>query len=409
MGSFPFDKVIQTFLTSADSLSALRGLKVVRLLKLLRAARVFKRLNEMSQKEGFEWLKLTLGIFRSILLILYCAHLLGCFFTMLFVDDSSKNWMYAYNAELQFADDWERYITALYWAVISITTMGYGDVKPVAQGEYLFCIAVALSGAVIFSYCMGTISSLLTPMLGIEDKFVQKLQCLKDYLFFRRIPEKLRHKIESFYWQLKRNSSDLYQEQPILRELPTHLRRAVLREIGANSREYFKMLQGFDDECIGLVVTRLRPVRFNENESIYLRGDPADEMFLLCEGEVELYLDNPDPVKASIGNSEAVDSSEAYDVMKEGDVFGESGLFPGAGPAVREDAAAARTMVVAFSLRRESMRELEDQCPKLLERLRTLCSLRMEERRLRRSQIASSEALIADVSGSPSQRLLQAC
>jgi voltage-gated potassium channel Kch len=165
-GSFPFDTVISFAVESQGSLGStnfIRVLRFVRMLKLIRAVRLVSRLNKLKHRDGLEVLAPIIGISTSIFILVFTAHLLGCFFTMLLsIQPDSVNWLTNYDPELSDADDQTRYVVALYWAMISVTTMGYGDVVPVTNIERIFGIGVALVGAVVFSFCMGNVASLIS-------------------------------------------------------------------------------------------------------------------------------------------------------------------------------------------------------------------------------------------------------
>lgn len=55
----------------------------------------------------------------------------------------------------------DRYVNSLYWAIITMTTVGYGDVIPYNTTEKVFVIIIALISSVIFAYSMNNIGEIL--------------------------------------------------------------------------------------------------------------------------------------------------------------------------------------------------------------------------------------------------------
>ena len=54
--------------------------------------------------------------------------------------------------------DWrERYVAALYWSVMTICTVGYGDIVPVTLAERCFLIFAMLLGASLYAYVVGSV------------------------------------------------------------------------------------------------------------------------------------------------------------------------------------------------------------------------------------------------------------
>lgn len=55
----------------------------------------------------------------------------------------------------------DEYITAYYWVVTTLTTVGYGDIIGYTPEEYIFNMIVEFIGIAFFSFIMGSINSVL--------------------------------------------------------------------------------------------------------------------------------------------------------------------------------------------------------------------------------------------------------
>tara|TARA_B110000285_G_scaffold133337_1_gene149596 strand:+ start:1046 stop:1261 length:216 start_codon:yes stop_codon:yes gene_type:complete len=55
----------------------------------------------------------------------------------------------------------ELYLASFYFAVTTITTVGYGDVSITSKLEKLSCIVIMLGGCITFAFASGSLASII--------------------------------------------------------------------------------------------------------------------------------------------------------------------------------------------------------------------------------------------------------
>jgi voltage-gated potassium channel Kch len=156
MAMIDFLAVVPFFLEALlHHLFDLRFLRVFRLLRLLKLTRYTGATNTLVVVIKREWPVMGASCFIMLLLVVLTA---------------SLGYLFEHEAQ---PDKFENIPTSIYWAVITLASVGYGDISPVTPAGRAMTIVLALLGIGIFAIPAALLSSAFSDQLRIERESLQ--------------------------------------------------------------------------------------------------------------------------------------------------------------------------------------------------------------------------------------------
>jgi len=143
--------ILPFYLSFGVDLRSLRALRFLRLFIVLKLVRYNKAMNHFIKAMSTAREQILLFIFITIILIYFAA--VG---------------IYYLENEVQ-PDKFSSIFDSLWWAIITLTTVGYGDVFPITVGGKVFTFIILMLGLGIVAVPTGIISSALTKSVDKED------------------------------------------------------------------------------------------------------------------------------------------------------------------------------------------------------------------------------------------------
>lgn len=180
-----------------------------------------------------------------------------------------------------------RYTAALYWAMTTLSTVGYGDFHARTDREMLFSIVVELCGGISFAMLVGSLSAVLTSRSASETIFNEKMDSVREFLRVKEVPVACKRKVLSYYSHYYQEKS-VFDEAEIIERLPEYLQTNLIHIIYGSLIEGVPMFKGLDEHVIARLCFALRPLRVIGGDTIMEKGKKGNEMFVLIQGEVEV-------------------------------------------------------------------------------------------------------------------------
>jgi potassium voltage-gated channel Eag-related subfamily H protein 7 len=353
----PFDMI--GVIASSDDLNNLKALRIARLLrlfKLLRILRAGRMFDRWESSMAINYSVLTLCKFVALTIVV--AHWLACLWHMTVnIEDKEVNWVTNYgnpaDSDVPLTTA-EVYVVALYWAVMTMSTIGYGDVGAVTTAERITATFGMFIGSSIFAYIVGAVTSTVATMGARQTEFYELMDSINLYMDEVGLPQPARIRIRE-YFRHRYNTGSLNAEKnfSILEFLSPALQEAVATHTHASWIRDISYFASCPDDFVTKVAMRLRTHTFAPHEVIIHLGEEAANMFI---------------VKAGVCAAKGV-------IFTKGKVFGDDMVTSVTKPELvssRGYQARALTFSDVYDLPKEALEELLNANPMVKEMVRKL-------------------------------------
>ena len=206
---------------------------------------------------------------------------------------------------------WVQYLYSVYWALTTLTTVGYGDLVPVNDTERCATLLVQLVATLVFGYLLSAVAALIVSVDPNAVKIQEKVDEVKVYLRWHKFEPELALRVRRYYefYYARKSAVD---EQFILDNLAPTLRVDVQAHLlGATCRRIPLFQEGWGYVTLELqlaVHAKLRPILREAKEGISAileKGhEGGDAVFFMRRGAIEARASSPDVRLGDVDASE---------------------------------------------------------------------------------------------------------
>jgi len=242
IGVMQFDLIFMAIDGGNDTLQGIKFLRMVRLLRLMKLVRMLRGSRALQRWQNYMTVSFAAQkLIKFSIGTLLCSHWMACFWGLVgfslgkelcfdgqridmteTVSPQETSWVTTLYLGGKYTPDdpcmpWHVYTAALHWSVMTITSIGYGDIVPVRSEEYLACVFCMLAGGVLWANIIAGTCAVIARGDPVQDNFEKNTDLLNGMMEDHGIPKQSQYIYREFLREAK-----VYDSQMHFRQLAHH-------------------------------------------------------------------------------------------------------------------------------------------------------------------------------------------
>ncbi|CAN6720117.1 unnamed protein product [Malus baccata var. baccata] len=342
-------------------------LGLLRFWRLRRAKQLFTRL-EKDIRFSYFWVRCA----RLLSVTVFSVHCAGCLYYLLAdrYPHRGKTWIGSVFPNFRETGLWIRYISALYWSMTTMSTVGYGDLHAVNTVEMIFIIFYMLFNLGLTAYLIGNMTNLVVEGTRRTMEFRSSIEAASSFVCRNRLPQRLRDQILA-YICLRFKAESLNQQQ-MLEQFPKSICKSICQHLFLPIVEKVYLFRGVSRETLLHLVAKMKAEYTPPREDVVLQNEAPEDVYIIVSGEVEI-------IDCEMERERAVGT------LQSGDMFGEVIAFCGreVGKLCRPQSFTYRTKTLSQLLRIKTTALVEAMQTKPEDKVQMLKNFNQHHKKLR--------------------------
>ncbi|ESN93850.1 hypothetical protein HELRODRAFT_157793 [Helobdella robusta] len=302
----PYD-FISVLSTNDDYIDIVNELSLARMLRISRVARYLDSYVEY----GASVLVLLIALFVLV------AHWFACIWYSIGYSESVKgmknSWLQLLGESIHMnftlvnvwaggPDEMMSYMSAFYFTLSSMTTIGFGNISASTDAEKIFACTMMIFGSLLYATIFGNVATIIQQMNSTSGRYHEMLKNVNEFMALHGIPDELSERIIDFIvstWSITRG----IDAENVLSYCPADMRADIC--VHLNRKVFFEQsaFRLASEGCLRALAIHFKLSHWAPGNMLFHQGESLESLCFIASGTLEVVQDDEIVAVLSAGDS----------------------------------------------------------------------------------------------------------